>query len=54
MYTVEDEDAIFITVTRAEAAGKFRREHELQHSRKLPMKKDVGGCLLYYGLPSRC
>jgi len=30
-------------VTRAEAEEKLRREHELQHSRKLPMKEDVGG-----------
>jgi hypothetical protein len=53
-YTVEDEDAIFVTVTRAEAEENLRREHELQHSRKLPMKEDVGGCLVYYGLLSRC
>lgn len=36
-------------MTRAEAEEKLRMEHELQHSRKLPMKDDVGGmaCILW-------
>jgi len=35
-------------VTRAEAEEKLGMEHELQHSRKLPMKEDVGmPCILW-------